>query len=565
MLNKGMAREVQSLQVYCPNASTGCDWVGEIGSVENHLDPGVVKSSARLCQFETVVCSNKGCGEEMLRRDLAKHQNTVCRYRLVECQFCESFRSTYDNVIDKHYLTCPAYPVDCPNGCGERNLPRGKLSEHLERCTHTLIDCDFKSVGCEFQRKREAMSGHLELNTNYHMKLICKAVSPQLEKFSELGREIESLTGQVATLQEENKETRKENSELRNLNNQLQSDVQSTRELINQLDEKLQKVLLSKSEREGDRLQKAVEKLEQSEGQRMKDVEERRKLAEQIFEIKKEKEQMKKEFEEKFGRMRKEADTQEATIKRLQNEMESQKDVVKTIQEDTQQEIIEAKLESLKLSIGEDIDKRVVEVAQDADNKVDVASTKMDQKMQGFKDELNQNIKNHEEKVTALDEDLKYVERWITPRPPFAFTVSRFQERKLHKEAFVSPPFYHDLRGYKMCVRVDVYGMNNHVAVFCCIMRGEHDGLLAWPFHGAIKIRLQNHLDDRHHFEKDIRFDANTDVKKSGRVKTGDKNYLHGHPQFIAHSKLAFDAEKNCQYLKGDALDFEVIEVKLLR
>ena len=531
MLNKGLAREVKEFQVYCPNTNEGCDWVGEVGNVETHLSPGVSDNSARLCQFEKVACSNEGCEEEIFRRDLATHQREHCHYRLAECKFCESYQSTYNDLTSNHYSSCPAYPVDCPNGCGEQGLPRSKLPEHLENCPSQVVDCDFKAVGCIIRRSKVSMSGHVDLNTNFHMRLLCKAVSENREKLEK----VDELEKQIATLQEENKKVREENSGLINLNNQLKSDVTNIQKQVESLDQQLQTM-----KGQGEKLRQVLDKQASA-------VEEANRA--------------KTKLEEELIRL-KETPNQEMDLKEVKEEMESQKASVVVLQGEVTHckgtlESHNTDLKSLKQSVDEKIDKK--EVAE-----INKSSTKLEQKIQGVKDELDKAVEAQKDEIETVDKDLKYVERFVTPRPPFAFTVSRFQERKSHKEAFVSPSFYHDLRGYKMCVRVDVYGMNNHVAVFCCIMRGEHDEHLDWPFLGAVKIRLQNHLGDHNHFEKDIRFDERTDEKKSGRVKTGDKNYLHGHPQFIAHSRLAFDAEKNCQYLKGDALDFEVIGVELL-
>lgn len=556
MLNKGMAREVRDMQVYCPNASDGhgCDWIGEIGSIEGHLSPGVASDNARFCQFEKVICSNEGCNEQVLRCDLARHQSEECERRVVECRFCKDYQSTYYDMTNNHHPTCPAAPVDCPNGCGEQQLLRSELPKHLEKCPLQLIDCDFKSVGCEFKRKRDAMNGHLTMNTNYHMKLLCIAVSDdgaKIKRVGDLENKLKSLNGQVAALlkeirdiREENSTLREENSDLRNLNNQLQSDVKTTRKLVEQLDTQLQEIPLARKQDEEER------KIE------------RQSLANQISEMKKEAGQVKEVFEQQLTQMREKASNQDVAMNDLKEDIKSQKEAVEQLQKGIRGSH-ETNIQSLKASIGKDIEDRVGDVRTDVLGKVNKASAELTQMLEGVKKELSQAVKTRGTEIEQVRDNLEYVEQWITPRPPYAFTVSRFQERKSHKEAFVSAPLYSDLRGYKMCIRVDVYGMNNNVAVFCCIMRGEHDDLLDWPFIGAIKIRLQNHLGDHNHFEKDIRYDENTDVKKSGRVKTGDKNYLHGFPQFIAHSRLAFDAEKNCQYLKGDALDFEVVNVEV--
>ena len=534
MLNKGLAREVKEFQVYCPNTSEGCDWVGEVGKVETHLSPGVSEHSARLCQFEKIACSNDGCEEEVYRRDLDVHQTTHCPYRITECRYCKSYRSTYNDITTNHFFDCPAYPVDCPNGCGEPNLRRSKLQEHFDTCPCLVVNCDFKAIGCAIHRSRATMAAHLDMNTNFHMRLLCKVVCENRAKLEAVGE----LERQVATLHEENKKVRKENLDLTNLTNQLKSSVTSMQKQVERFNEELQTVK-GREEELREKLKEQASAVEAAEKARTTLEEELTKLKEEV--------NQKSDLRE----VKEQIESQKATVIALQGDVAHCRETV-----DSQ----DTKIKSMKKSVEEEIEERenIVKV------EINKATTVLQQAIQGVSDELDVAVEAQKDQLKKVNDNLKYVEMSVTPRPPFAFTVSRFQERKSHKEAFVSPPFYHDLRGYKMCVRVDVYGMNNHVAVFCCIMRGEHDEHLEWPFFGAVKVRLQNHLDDHNHFEKDICYDRRTDEKKSGRVKTGDKNYLHGHPQFISHSKLAFDAEKNCQYLKGDALDFEVIGVELL-
>lgn len=178
-------------------------------------------------------------------------------------------------------------------------------------------------------------------------------------------------------------------------------------------------------------------------------------------------------------------------------------------------------------------------------------------------EETGKKVADNTSVVSSVQRNLEYVEKCITPRPPFAFTVSRFSEHKFNKEPFVSKSFYTHPRGYKVCVRVDLHGMNNNMAVHCCIMKGEHDEALRWPFRGDIHIQIQNQLGDHHHYLKVIKYDDTTGGNKSGRVLTGDMNYCNGLNQFISHQGLGLDQANNCQYLKGDAVDFEVVKVDI--
>ena len=53
MPDKFFKRKVNELKVHCPNKSLGCEWVGELGSLDRHLSWNSVEGE---CQFVTVAC-----------------------------------------------------------------------------------------------------------------------------------------------------------------------------------------------------------------------------------------------------------------------------------------------------------------------------------------------------------------------------------------------------------------------------------------------------------------------------------------------------------------------------
>jgi len=146
------------------------------------------------------------------------------------------------------------------------------------------------------------------------------------------------------------------------------------------------------------------------------------------------------------------------------------------------------------------------------------------------------------------------------------FTMKKF---KLHKEAnaeWYSDPFYTHPRGYKLCVRIDANGYKKqrgtHMSVFICLMRGEYDDDLSWPFCGEITVELldQNAQDswEGNHQRCTICYDENSDYHGQ-RVVLGEKSLAgEGEYQFIPHSKLHPDQESTVQYLKDDCLQFRV-------
>ena len=60
--------------------------------------------------------------------------------------------------------------------------------------------------------------------------------------------------------------------------------------------------------------------------------------------------------------------------------------------------------------------------------------------------------------------------------------------------AIHSPPFYTSLYGYKMCMRINLNGVDSglgrHVSLFVHMMQGDWDSILLWPFTGRITLSI---------------------------------------------------------------------------
>ncbi len=81
-LHKGVAREVNALRVYCPRKAQGCDWQGELGQVDRHLNP---QANSRGCGFVMVECKYK-CEGMFERQVVPSHEAEDCVKRPIEVQ-----------------------------------------------------------------------------------------------------------------------------------------------------------------------------------------------------------------------------------------------------------------------------------------------------------------------------------------------------------------------------------------------------------------------------------------------------------------------------------------------
>ena len=161
-------REVRQLRVRCSNKSAGCEWVGELGELHNHLKPGSVEGP---CHFVDVECPLQ-CGRRVKRCHLKAHRSNECAKRPVACPYCD-YKSTHEKVVNDHWPKCQHYPEVCPNNCSSVHvIERRFLKFHLqEECPSEIIPCKFAFAGCQAAVERQSMQYHLEESKDQHLEM----------------------------------------------------------------------------------------------------------------------------------------------------------------------------------------------------------------------------------------------------------------------------------------------------------------------------------------------------------------------------------------------------------
>ena len=165
------------------------------------------------------------------------------------------------------------------------------------------------------------------------------------------------------------------------------------------------------------------------------------------------------------------------------------------------------------------------------------------------------------QKATKQTKEMAALKSMLSKRTSlFTFKTVNFGQYKSKDKSFFSQPFYTFRKGYNMCMEVKANGMHyakgTHVSVFACLMKGDNDDSLTWPFTGTVTVELLNQLEDRNHHKCSFNFLA-TD-RFSQRVVDGETRRGWGISPFIPHTKLDHQPDKNCQYLKDDTLVFRV-------
>ena len=164
-LNKHLQRQVNGLKVHCQHHQVGCEWVGELRYLQQHLDP-----ETRRCGFNLLPCP-LGCGE-LIRSYLKKeHMRNDCLKRSCVCEHC-GYYNNRDIVTEMHYPVCELFPVECPNKCSVPNLKRIQFEMHLKQCPLQVIECPFSSAGCTVQLPRREMESHERSAIHEHLRMV---------------------------------------------------------------------------------------------------------------------------------------------------------------------------------------------------------------------------------------------------------------------------------------------------------------------------------------------------------------------------------------------------------
>lgn len=76
------------------------------------------------CDYAPVQCP-KGCGVLFERRFQEQHMKTDCQKRSISCEFCKKDIKQEQQI--EHWNACPKFPMECPNRCGRKDVPREEV------------------------------------------------------------------------------------------------------------------------------------------------------------------------------------------------------------------------------------------------------------------------------------------------------------------------------------------------------------------------------------------------------------------------------------------------------
>ena len=542
--NKGLKRSLYAFKVQCSHKKEGCQWTGELGKLDKHLNVNPkLHEQLTGCEFARVECHH--CCELYQRRYVTAHQMKECIRRPFNCHFCGNYEADFEDVTTKHWPVCGFYPVPCPNRCGV--YPEHQNLEHhvSKDCPLTLVNCDFHYASCEVQLPRKDMPAHLAENLVVHMSLMAVQNTKLQEELSEGKKEVAKLKDELGKKLEEN--TRK----IEALEGENEALKRSLAQKTKEIEHKLEPVLPSLP----------VEFT-------MAGFEEYKRNS-------------KHWYSSPFY-------THPRGYKMCLN--------VNQHYSNCNYFAVGVRLmcgefdHLLKWPVENSIAFEILNQMQDSGHyrlTAVFAGTRKAYRVTGGErsedgeggfvpyDTLNydsanrcQYLKNNCLRIRVslvVNQDVLQLQRQclaIESRVclcPIELTMTDFKRFKREHDRWFSPSFYTHTKSYRICLEVSACERfcNTHIAVSVHLMQGEFDNSLKWPFRGDITIQLLNQLQNKGHYEKTINFTDITPDEQAGRVTAWVMNTGWG-VAFISYNELAYDRPPNCQYLYNDCLRFRV-------
>ena len=233
--DKRLQRTLNELQVYCCHKEDGCEWVGELGNLTQHLNLNFQLQSDRLigCQLVSIKCTF--CSEDIQRKNIKEHEEDLCPERPYRCMYCEEYESTHKVVTANHWPICPSRLVPCPNQCG-MSLKSNMLDAHIQnKCPLQVVDCAFKYAGCKERLPRKDMPDHDNQSLALHMSLQADSYQQEMKKLVIRISELESHLHE-ATVKLKDLEAKNQNQESRDRAAIESAQTQTKLEILNHID-----------------------------------------------------------------------------------------------------------------------------------------------------------------------------------------------------------------------------------------------------------------------------------------------------------------------------------------
>jgi len=127
------------------------NWKGSLGDLKTHHE--------KECALNCIQCSNQGCQQNRIRKDMNGIHTPLCLQRIITCEYCRvNFK--YSQLKD-HFKTCEQYPVACDNQGCDVVLPRNQMPTHqTTECAFSIVSCEWCEFGCDHKSTKLDLKNH---------------------------------------------------------------------------------------------------------------------------------------------------------------------------------------------------------------------------------------------------------------------------------------------------------------------------------------------------------------------------------------------------------------------
>ena len=475
VLDKNVQRKVQRLKVRCSVYKEGCEWVGELRDLHDHLQKRcVIACPFPYCPF--------GCGKYGRKSEMREHSRRHCHKRMISCGNC-GYYNTFTIVTEKHYPICPRSPIDCPNQhCPVEGLRQHQLEQHLNVCSHQLVDCPYHKtfIGCSVRLPRRKMKLHtlqqhnlvLE-EANQAVAITPATVSPQ---YLYNQAPMEFIISDFSEKKEANKVWYSSPFYTHNRGYKFHLAVFPDGNGTGSGSHLTVYAQLMRGEYDNE-LEWPFEGY----------------IRVELLNWRADKNHH--SYAIPFNRNNDPVGT--STYRVTNRETAS------------------------GLCLPQFI------------SHTDLASTTNTEYLRD--DYLKLRVSAIVYSTPLLHLTPAWQDSLSTTQSVVQFTISEYSKRKQFDNEHFSPPFTTSPQGYRLCLLVFASGKGSHLSIYALIMKGQHDDRLQWPFTGTIIIELLNWLEDKGHYKRTLSIDTNNDFV---RVTKGEYGKNRGYHQFISQSSL---------------------------
>ena len=194
--DKQLSRTLREKTVRCTHREDGCQWVGALSDLDQHLD---TKTRVDGCIFKLIFCQY--CDLMFHLNRIGDHES-VCPQKPLICEYCGIFQCLRHE-LHQHWDNCALYPIVCPKGCGAK-ITRIGMDRHFENwCPLSVVDCEFAHAGCKVRVRRKNMKSHFEEAAKDHLAFMMNKFSVMKVAYERERAANETLKLQLESVKEE--------------------------------------------------------------------------------------------------------------------------------------------------------------------------------------------------------------------------------------------------------------------------------------------------------------------------------------------------------------------------